>query len=1169
MRTILFVLFLGAGAWALGCDPVDDDDSGVGDDDVTADDDDATGDDDDTGPVDADQDGFSEITDCNDDDPLTWPGAPELCDGLDNDCDYMVPDTEIDDDGDGMAECEGDCADTDETVFEGAEELCDGLDNDCDQIVPDDEMDVDGDGSLICEGDCDDEDDAVYPGAPEECDGADNDCNGTVDDDHDLDGDGVTSCDGDCDDSDDTVFPGAEELCDELDNDCNGNLAASEVDDDGDGYMICEGDCDDDDPVLTPVDTDGDGASSCDGDCDDTDAGLNILDADGDGFTSCDDDCDDADPSVWPEDADGDGYSLCTGDCDDTDAGLNPTDVDGDGVSSCDGDCVDGDPNNYPGNPEICDHQDNNCDGLIDDDDATATGLITFYADLDGDGHGDPETSYVRCFAPPGTVDTGGDCDDTEPLIHPAAEEICDGVDNDCDGDLDEEDAFGCEDHYADLDGDGHGVIGDSRCLCDGEAPHTSLSGGDCDDANALVHPDQPEDCNGVDDDCDSVVPSDEVDDDGDGQMICAGDCDDTNAAVYLWATEMCDGLDSDCDGVLPVGEEDEDGDGVPVCDGDCDDTEPSVYPGAPEICDWLDNNCNGFPHGDEADDDGDGWMVCAGDCDDTEPTVHPGAPEDCEDGLDNDCEGDPDEHDPECIGPQDLDGDGWDDTLDCDDLDPDLNLDDADGDGYSTCDGDCDDAEPNAFPGHIEDCFDHIDNNCDGIVDGCGPTGDIDLSLATAELVGEEGGDLAGASLCAAGDVDGDGFDDVIVGAGFNDFGGAEAGMAYLLYGPISGTVDLSTADARLYGEDAGDQAGDAVAGAGDVDGDGLDDLIVGAFAHGAGGSYAGAAYVVRGPVSGDVDLANAEARLVGETVDDWAGWAVAAAGDVNDDGYDDVIVGAHGNDAGGSSAGAAYLAIGPLSGDRDLAAGEAKLIGETASDYAGYAVSTAGDMNGDGHDDLIIGAHGNDAGGTDAGAAYLVHGPVSGVVDLSTADAKLVGETTYDYAGISVSDAGDINGDGLGDVIVGAHGWGGILADSGAAYVVLGPVTGTLDLSGAAARLTGEATSDYAGISVSGAGDINGDGLDDILIGAHGSDAGGTDAGAAYLLIAPVYSISLTSSHARFIGEEASDLAGAAVHTAGDIDGDGFDDLLIGAYQHSEGGSHAGSAYLVLGGQ
>ena len=358
-------------------------------------------------------------------------------------------------------------------------------------------------------------------------------------------------------------------------------------------------------------------------------------------------------------------------------------------------------------------------------------------------------------------------------------------------------------------------------------------------------------------------------------------------------------------------------------------------------------------------------------------------------------------------------------------------------------------------------------------------------------------------------------------------------------------------------------------MAGAGDLDGDGSDDLLVGAFAHADGGSYAGAAYVVSGPVTGDLELSDADAKLTGETVDDWAGWAVSGAGDVNGDGFDDVLVGAHGNDAGGSSAGAAYLALGPLTGDRDLAAGEAKLIGETASDYAGYALSTAGDMDGDGFDDLIIGAHGNDAGGTDAGAAYIVHGPVSGVVDLSTAEAKLVGETAYDYAGICVSDAGDINGDSLGDVVVGAHGWGGVLADSGAAYVVLGPVTGTIDLSGAAARLTGEAATDYAGISVSGAGDINGDGLDDLLIGAHGSDAGGTDAGIAYLLIAPVYSITLSSSHARLIGEEDSDLAGAFVHTAGDTDGDGFDDLFIGAYQHSEGGSHAGSAYLILGGQ
>jgi len=192
------------------------------------------------------------------------------------------------------------------------------------------------------------------------------------------------------------------------------------------------------------------------------------------------------------------------------------------------------------------------------------------------------------------------------------ATEICDGIDNDCDGEIDEVDA----------DGDGVGA-----CF------------GDCDDSDPDVFPGQTEACNGLDDNCNGFI-DEGFDQDNDGWTTCAGDCDDGDPLVYPGAFEVCNGRDDDCDGEIDEGF-DQDGDGWTTCAGDCDDTNPAVHPGAEEVCDGVDNNCNGLI--DEGfDQDGDGFTSCGGDCDDEDPTVYPGAPELC-DGKDNDCDGEVD----------------------------------------------------------------------------------------------------------------------------------------------------------------------------------------------------------------------------------------------------------------------------------------------------------------------------------------------------------------------------------------------------------------------------------------------------------------------------------------------------------------------------------------------
>ena len=218
-------------------------------------------------------------------------------------------------------------------------------------------------------------------------------------------------------------------------------------------------------------------------------------------------------------------------------------------------------------------------------------------------------------------------------------------------------------------------------------------------------------------------------------------------------------------------------------------------------------------------------------------------------------------------------------------------------------------------------------------------------------------------------------------------------------------------------------------------------------------------------------------------------AGVSVSDAGDVDGDGHDDLLVGALSNDEGGPNAGAAYLVHGPISGVTYLA-GFTKLIGEADVDFAGFSISGAGDNNGDGYHDFLVGAYANDEGGEDAGAAYLVHGDLTYTANLADADAKLVGEAAGDWAGYSVSGAGDVDGDGLGDFLVGTYinAEGGI--DAGAVYLLYGPATGTIDLTNADVKLVGIG-GDWAGYSASGAGDVDGDGLGDVIVGAKGSGA------------------------------------------------------------------------------
>jgi hypothetical protein len=884
----------------------------------------------------------------------------------------------------------------------------------------------------------------------------------------DIDGDGF-SHDLDCDEDDPLIHPGADEICDGVDNDCDGLVdpptsidASTWYDDaDGDGYG---------DPASGTLACYAAGSQVSDAtDCDDGNASVNPG-----ALEYCngrDDDCDgDTDPSssvdasAWYNDADADGYG-------DEATEQVSCSAESEQVNQA-GDCDDGDPAVHPAADEVCNGIDDDCDGATDP--SSSLDAPTWYTDADADGYGDDSSAQQGCSAPSGTTGAAGDCDDGDPAVHPAAEEVCNGVDDDCDGEADPDSSVDAATWFTDADGDGFGDASTAAVSCDAASDQVS-DATDCDDGDDSVHPAADELCNGVDDDCDgSVDPATSVDAitwytdaDADGfgdpatasascvaasdQVNDASDCDDGDAAVNPAATETCNGVDDDCDGsVDPATSVDAstwytDADG----DGYGQDSTATVA-------------CSG----------GSGAASQGGDCDDGDAAVSPGAIEWCGDGVDADCDG-LDEGDDDCAptGTSD-DPDAWIAGTVGAVLGSAITvMDDCTGDAHaelvmgSPTSGSAAEGKAWLFTAFPTDSYSR-------------GTWDVDHVF-----YGDATDDLFATALAGMPDMDGDGVVELAVGGPGHDGGGAEAGAVWLFPGPDASDSASTCSDAsvELYGEASGDQAGSMVADGGDLDGDGVRDLLIAAPGHDGQASNAGAIYVAFGGGLGSGTLeAGVQARFDGERGGD--ALAVAAGlGDLNGDGYDDLGIGAAAADHNGADSGSVWIHLGPIRPTRyEVGSSTTRIDGGSAGDAAGAAVAV-GDSDADGHVDLWIGATGTDDGGSGAGSASLLRGPLPiGALNLDEADAHITGSDRSDAAGGWLA-TGDFDGDGWSDLSMAVPGAELLGSGQGGVFLFYGPTTASsLALDDADASLhAGSGNTAGQGLATF---DIDQDGFDDL---------------------------------------------------------------------------------------